>query len=476
MKEKSRQPQGVASTRLRALPSVDRVLSGEALKSVLSALPHELVAQAVRDELAGIRESLRRGEVEAPDAASIAARAADRAWRTVAPSLQPVINATGVIIHTNLGRAPLSRAAREAVASASGYGNLEFDLEAGVRGSRYVHAVDLLRRVTGCESALVVNNNAAALVLVLAALGKDREILVSRGQLVEIGGGFRIPEIMSQSGARLVEVGTTNRTYVADYSRAITGETALLMRIHASNFRIMGFTASPTVAELAGLAHQRGLFMVDDIGSGALLETARYKLASEPTVQESLASGADLVLFSGDKLLGGPQCGIIVGKWGIVEMLTRHPLARALRVDKLTLAALEATMGHYVRGEAEREIPVWRMISVSEGELNARATAWATRLEQAGIGCEVIAGESAIGGGSLPAETLPTWLVKIAVQNTEGNNQEDAGRLAYALRNAPTSIIARIEQGALLLDPRTVLDEQEEKLLAQVSSCVMRDA
>jgi L-seryl-tRNA(Ser) seleniumtransferase len=458
------------------LPSVDRVLSHEALQSTLSTLPHELVAQAVRDELDSIRGVVRRDGTEVPDASLIATRVVARAWNAVAPSLQPVINATGVVIHTNLGRAPLSRAAREAVAKASGYGNLEFDLEAGVRGSRYVHAVDILRRVTGCESALVVNNNAAALVLVLAALGQGKEVIVSRGQLVEIGGGFRIPEIMSQSGARLVEVGTTNRTYVADYSRAITEETALLMRIHASNFRITGFTTTPTVAELASLAHERGVFMVDDVGSGALLDTTRYGLAAEPTVQASLAAGADIVLFSGDKLLGGPQCGVIVGKWGIIETLTRYPLARALRVDKLTLAALEATLGHYLRGEAEREVPVWRMVAASQGELKARAENWASRLTKESVSCEVVPGESAIGGGSLPAETLPTWLVKIALQGTEADNSEDAGRLAHSLRKSPTPIIARVEHGTLVLDPRTVLEEQEDTLLSEVGACVMRDA
>jgi L-seryl-tRNA(Ser) seleniumtransferase len=357
----------------------------------------------------------------------------------------------------------------EAITQAAEYGNLEFDLEAGARGSRYVHAVDILRRVTGCEGALVVNNNAAALVLVLAALGKEKEVIVSRGQLVEIGGGFRIPEIMSQSGAKLVEVGTTNRTYITDYARAITGETVLLMRIHASNFRILGFTASPSVGELATLAHEQGLFMVDDVGSGALLDTTRFGLTAEPTVQASLEAGADVVMFSGDKLLGGPQCGIIVGKRGIVESLTKHPLARALRVDKLTLAALEATLLHYLKGEAEREIPVWRMIALSRQSLKSKAEDWATRLVTEGVICQVVPGESAIGGGSLPAETLPTWLLSI-------ESSEDPGQLAEALRKSPIPIIGRVERGALLLDPRTVLEGQEETLLSEVVRCVMRDA
>jgi L-seryl-tRNA(Ser) seleniumtransferase len=458
-------------SRLRTLPSVDRVLSHAALAQVLGSLPHELVTQAVRAELDSIREVLLRdgGNAPTPTDSAVATRAAERAWGMVAPSLKSVINATGVVIHTNLGRAPLSRAAMQAISQASEYGNLEFDLETGTRGSRYVHAVDILRRVTGCESALVVNNNAAALVLVLAVLGTEKEVIVSRGQLVEIGGGFRIPEIMRQSGARLVEVGTTNRTYITDYARAITGETALLMRIHASNFRILGFTASPSIAELATLAHQHGLFMVDDVGSGALLDTTSYGLTAEPTVRASLQAGADLVMFSGDKLLGGPQCGIIVGRREIVELLTKHPLARALRVDKLTLAALEATLLHYLKGEAEQEIPVWRMIAASEQSLKATAERWQARLANEGVACQAVPGESAIGGGSLPAETLPTWLLSIT-------SSEDAGQLARALREAQTPIVARVEHGTLLLDPRTVLEGHEETLLAEVVRCVKRDA
>jgi len=468
--------EALIANKRRGLPSVDRVLAHEALAGARGSLPHELVTQAVRDTLGDLRESLHKDGKEAPDIAHIAHAASERAWEQITLSLKPVINATGVVIHTNLGRAPLSHAAIEAAHRASGYGNLEFDLDAGARGSRYVHAVEILRHVTGCESALVVNNNAAALVLVLASLARDHEVIVSRGQLVEIGGGFRIPEIMRQSGARLVEVGTTNRTYISDYSGALTEDTALLMRIHASNFRITGFTATPTVTELTELAHQRGIFMVDDVGSGALLDTTRYGLAPEPMVQESLRADADLVLFSGDKLLGGPQCGVIVGKWALIETLKKHPLARALRVDKLTLAALEATLVHYLKGEAERDVPVWRMISLSADQLKARAEGWASQLSEQQIECELLPGQSAIGGGSLPAETLPTWLLRISPKSVNDNEAEDAGKLAHALRTAPTPIIARVEQGALVIDPRTVLEGQEDVLLAEVVRCVKRDA
>lgn len=467
--------EAIGANRRRGLPSVDRVLAHEALTGARESLPHDLVTRAVRETLSDIRESLHRNGNEAPDIAQIALAASEKAWEQTTLSLKPVVNATGVIIHTNLGRAPLSRAALEAAQRVAGYGNLEFDLEAGARGSRYVHAVEILRRVTGCESALVVNNNAAALVLVLAALAREREVVVSRGQLVEIGGGFRVPEIMRQSGAKLMEVGTTNRTYLSDYSEAISDNTALLMRIHASNFRIVGFTTTPDIAEVAELAHQRGLFAVDDVGSGALIDTTRYGLSAEPLVQESLRAGADLVLFSGDKLLGGPQCGVIVGKWALVETLKKHPLARALRVDKLTLAALEATLVHYLKGEAEKEIPVWRMISASADQLRGRVEGWSRRLAEQGIDSAVIPGQSAIGGGSLPAETLPTWLLKLMPIGREAPTAEDAGGLAHALRTASTPIIARVEQGGLLIDPRTVLEGEEEALLAGLVRALKRE-
>ncbi len=461
---------------LRALPSVDRLIGHAAMSAVRDQLPHSIITSAARAEVDAAREALRVGAISDLSLEAIAERAAQRALQMVTPSLRPLINATGVVIHTNLGRAPLSASAIEAMARMAGYSNLEYDLEAGERGSRYVHAAVILRQVTGCEDALVVNNNASALVLALSALAAGREVVLSRGQSVEIGGGFRIPDVMRQSGAHLVEVGTTNRTYVRDYAEAIGEDTALLMRVHASNFRIVGFTTSPSVDELAGLAHKprngATLLMLDDVGSGALLDTTRYGLAPEPTVQASIKAGADLVLCSGDKLLGGPQCGIIAGRKEVVARLKKHPLARALRVDKITLAGLEATLLHYLKGEAEREVPVWRMISMPEDELRTRAESWTARLTAAGLDCSVVPGRSAIGGGSLPGETLPTWLVSLRPPNSEAkSNDPDAGRLATRLREAATPVIGRVEEGALLLDPRTVLPGQDDTLLQAVIDC-----
>jgi L-seryl-tRNA(Ser) seleniumtransferase len=462
-----------ASHDLRGLPSVDRVLAHPAVEALrAAALPNNLITTAVREEIDAIRRSLLQGSQELLTLDSIAQRAVARALDIIAPSIRPVINATGVIIHTNLGRAPLSQSALEAMRQVAAYSNLEYDLVAGERGSRYTHAVDLLHRVTGCEDALVVNNNAAALVLVLSALASGREAILSRGQLVEIGGGFRIPEIMRAGGVRLVEVGTTNRTYTHDYAEAITSETALIMRVHASNFRITGFTTTASLEDLASLAHEHDLVMLDDVGSGALLDTTRYGLSPEPIVQASLRAGVDLVLFSGDKLLGGPQCGVIAGKSSLISRLKKHPLTRALRVDKFTLAALEATLLHYLKGEAEREVPVWRMISLQEDELKQRAESWCARLGTVGITCGVERGQSAIGGGSLPGETLPTALVTITPRVGDYAPEEAAGDLANRLRRAPTPVVARVERGLVLLDPRTVMDDQEETLQTTVISCL----
>jgi L-seryl-tRNA(Ser) seleniumtransferase len=376
-----------------------------------------------------------------------------------------VINATGVIIHTNLGRALLSPAARAAMDQAArSYSNLEYDLEAGQRGSRYVHAEEFLCRLTGAEAALVVNNNAGAVLLILSALARGREVIISRGQLVEIGGGFRIPDVMKQGGALLIEVGTTNRTHLRDYEAAITDQTAMLLRAHRSNFRMTGFVAEPTLAEMADLAHSRGLLLGDDLGSGTLLDTADYGLSHEPTIQESLAAEADIVSCSGDKLLGGPQAGIILGRADLIAQLRRFPLTRALRVDKTTLAGLQATLLHYIKGEAIKEVPVWCMIAAPLEALAARAEAWAGRLAAAGLQPEVIEGRSAVGGGSLPGETLPTWLVTLREPSPE--------QLIRSFRRASPPVIARIEDGRLVLDPRTVQPEEEETLLEVVIAAV----
>ncbi|HVG00877.1 MAG TPA: L-seryl-tRNA(Sec) selenium transferase [Chloroflexia bacterium] len=460
-------PSDTGVSAVRGLPSVDKVLAHPALQAARRELPHELVALAARQALDRLRTSLLSGSSAVISLDDIAANSVSLAHLMSSPSLRRSINATGVVIHTNLGRAPLSKAAVEALTSVARYSNLEYDLEEGQRGSRYVHAVQVLRRVTGCEDALVVNNNAAALVLVLAALGQGREVIVSRGQLVEIGGGFRIPDIMRQSGAQLVEVGTTNRTYVSDYQAAITERAALLLRVHASNFRLVGFTTSPGIEEIAELAHAHGLLAVDDVGSGALLDTTRYGLSPEPRVQTSLQAGADLVLFSGDKLLGGPQCGIIAGKGDVVARLRKHPLARALRVDKLTLGALEATLLHYLKGEAEREVPVWRMIAATPAQLHARAGAWAVELTRLGLTCGVEEGESTVGGGSLPGDTLPTFLLALTPQDgsVSLNPARQAGEWAARLRQSPTPVIARVERGLVLVDPRTVAEDEGRVLL-----------
>ncbi len=418
------------------------------------------LTELARQALEAARGAIARGS-EAPTEEQLAEEVLGLARLVFEPSLRPVINATGVIIHTNLGRAPLSDAAIWAMAAVSrGYSNLEFNLNAGERGSRNTHLEAALRQLTGAEAAIAVNNNASALLLALTALAAGRGVIVSRGQAVEIGGGFRIPDVMRQSGATLVEVGTTNRTYLRDYEAAITSETVAVMRVHASNFRITGFTEQPRLRDLARVAHERGLLLLDDIGSGCLIDVRQFGLAAEPTVAESLAAGADLCLFSGDKLLGGPQAGIIAGQAELVDSLRRHPLARAVRLDKASIAALHATLLHYLRGEALTHIPVWRMIAMPLPEIEARASAWANGVP----GSKVIDGRSMVGGGSLPEESLPTRLLAI-----EGDGAR-LTEIARALRLGDPAVVARIEGGMLLLDPRTVDPAQDEMLVGALSA------
>jgi L-seryl-tRNA(Ser) seleniumtransferase len=444
---------------LRKLPSVDKLLQEKAIQALAEAHSHELTVEAAREALESARQAILEGS-PCPTVSQLAAVAVANLNRRLQPTLRPVINATGVIIHTNLGRAPLSKETRAAMEKAArGYSNLEYDLEAGKRGSRYLHAEELLCQLTGAEAALVVNNNASAVLLMLTALAHGREAIISRSQLIEIGGGFRIPDVMRQSGARLVEVGTTNRTHRRDYEEAIGEETALLMRAHHSNFRIVGFTHEVLLTELVELGRKYDLPVIDDLGSGTLLDTADYGLAHEPTIQESIAAEASLVSCSGDKLLGGPQAGIILGQKDLMAQLRRHPLTRALRVDKTTLAGLQATLFHYLEGRAPEKVPVWRMMAMPVEAIEERAQAWASLLAEARE-VSVVDGRSTVGGGSLPGETLPTKLVAIQVPSPDD--------LARRLRLGRPAVVGRIEGDRFLLDPRTVMPEQEGPLLERV--------
>jgi L-seryl-tRNA(Ser) seleniumtransferase len=442
----------------RKLPKVAELLDGPAGRSWIAEHGRDMVLDAVRDAIAGARDAIAGGG-PCPDGDAIVAGVEQRLAEAARPSLRPVINATGVIIHTNLGRAPLSDDAIAAMTRiARGYSNLEFDLAAGERGSRYEHCGELLTFVAGGEDAIVVNNNAAALLLVLQTFAAGREVVISRGQLIEIGGGVRIPEVMEASGARLVEVGTANRTYTRDFERAITERTAALMIVHRSNFRISGYTCDPPITELAELARSRGLILIDDLGSGTLLETATYGLGHEPTVPERIVAGADLVCFSGDKLLGGPQAGYVIGKQPLIRRLKQMPLLRALRVDKVTLAGIEATLHHYRRSEAVARIPIWRAIAASLGELDRRARAWKDHLGPTDPRLRVIDAASPIGGGSLPELTLPTRALAIAGPAPD--------ELARALRLGDVPVVARVDDDQVVIDPRTVLPGEDDALLA----------
>ena len=439
----------------RQLPAVETLVQAIQRRANGDAQPRELLVDAARAELDAARGAI-AGGAAAPSIEHLIGATLARSRSVAQPSLRPLINATGVIIQTNLGRAPLSEAALRAMREVGmGYSNLEYDLEAGERGSRAAHLSGLLCRLTGAEAALAVNNNAAAIYLALSALAAGREVIISRGQAVEIGGGFRIPDVLRQSGATLVEVGTTNRTYARDYADAIGPQTALLMRIHTSNFKLTGFVHETPLCDMAEVARAHGVAVLDDLGSGTLLPTAPYGLAPEPTVQESLAASADLVTFSGDKLLGGPQAGLIVGRAKLIAKLRSHPLARALRVDKTTLAGLEATLLAYLNGRATSDIPVWRMIAAAPEVLRARAERIATAIG----GAMVLACASAVGGGSLPGETLPSFAIAI------GGAPDD---LARRLRQGTPPVIGRIADGRLLLDVRTVLEEQEEILISMI--------
>jgi L-seryl-tRNA(Ser) seleniumtransferase len=467
-------------TDFRVIPSIEQLRRRETIGRLEAEYGHEAVVAALRAEAEALRRRIARqreaagaDRIPLPDDADGAARAIEQALGTrlrsaFRPSLSPVINATGVVIHTNLGRAPLARVAAERVAEiASGYSNLEYDLERGERGARDAHAAALLSRLSGAETAVVVNNNAAATLVMLAALAAGGEVIISRGELVEIGGGFRIPEVMAQSGAILREVGTTNKTRVSDYADAVTDRTALILRVHRSNFRIEGFTEQPSLAALGALARERQVNVANDLGSGCLLARDHAPgggwaavMRDEPTVRESLDAGMHLVCFSGDKLLGGPQAGIIVGRRDLVDRIRRHPLMRALRADKMTYAALEATLIEYLKGRPLEGVPVARMVALTPEEIELRARLLLERLQPvAALRGEILDGTSMVGGGSAPGVTLPTRLLALSLAG------DDPSRLDARLRRLDPPVIARIENDRLVLDLRTVLPEQDDQLV-----------
>src|SRR5271154_5780394 len=457
---------------LRQIPSVDELLAQPRLASLAKRIDRALLLEVTRATLADLRAKI-AGDMQVQvlrlDAAALEEHITSAVEQILSRSLQPVINATGVILHTNLGRAPITEAAVEEFRrTATQYSNLEYDLEAGARGKRDVHTAHLLERLTGAESAIVVNNCAAAVLLVLAALAKGGEVLVSRGELIEIGDGFRIPEIMAESGAALREVGTTNRTRIADYERAINQNTRLLLRVHPSNSLITGFAEKPTLEELAALSQRTNLPLIEDLGSGCLVDLSAAGI-TEPVVRDSIEAGVSVVMFSGDKLLGGPQAGIIAGKKELVTRVRRHPLFRALRVDKLTTAALEVHLGAYLRA-AWDEIPALRMIRASEQELKRRSENFLRELRPElpldEVEMEIVDGTSLACGGSTPTQALPTKVIRIA------SARYSAAQLEQRLRRAPAgiSVIARVENDRLILDLRTVFEEQEPLLVKTLAA------
>jgi L-seryl-tRNA(Ser) seleniumtransferase len=449
----------------RLIPSIDALLSRPALAGAIRQHGRDRVAVAARVAADDLRAALKQQSLSIASEDDAAAWLDERVLAglasAIAPSLRRVINATGVVLHTNLGRAPLAAEAIARIAEiAGGYTNLEYDLSAGGRGHRHAHAEHLLRSLTGAESALIVNNNAAATLVVLAALAAGREVIVSRGELVEIGGGFRVPDVMSQSGAVLREIGTTNRTRLADYSAAISERTALILRVHPSNFRIDGFTERPSAADLAELAHRFTIPLFEDLGSGwPSTDDALPALADEPSIRESLDAGVDLVSASGDKLLGGPQAGLVLGRRDLVDRVRRHPLMRAVRADKLTYAALEATLALWAQVPSRSSIPVHRMLTMPVDEIERRATALLDRVAGVhGLSCQVIDGASTAGGGSAPGSALPTRLVAIAI---DGRSPDDIDR---RLRAHDPPVVARIEHDRVVIDLRTVQPGEDAEI------------
>ena len=453
---------------LRALPSVDVLIGSLAEDPALRGIPRPRLIAAVREVLAAERRRLLEAGGAAADAGALGRRAVARLTESGLFSLAPVINATGVVLHTNLGRALLSPLAQERLREvASAYSNLEMDLPRKERGSRYAHVDGLLRRLSGAEAALVVNNCASAVLLALESLARGKEVIVSRGELIEIGGEFRIPDIMRRSGAVLREVGTTNRTHLKDYAGAIGPETGLILKVHTSNYRVVGFTAAVSTRELAELGRARSIPVMEDLGSGCFVDLTRYGFPYEPTVPEVVASGVDLVSFSGDKLLGGPQAGILVGRTELVERLARNPLNRALRIDKFTIAALEATLYAYEAGTALETIPTLRMLTEPIGSIRRRARRILARVapeRQRMLGARVIESRSQVGGGALPTVELPTAAIAL------GTPDRPAERLDEALRSARPPVLGRLLDDHLLLDCRTVLPADVAALAARLET------
>ncbi|MFB3903411.1 MAG: L-seryl-tRNA(Sec) selenium transferase [Acidobacteriota bacterium] len=453
---------------LRRIPSVDQLLHRPSVQALVSRYTRRMVLREIQQYLGQLREEVSKHVIDAGGLelrlAAIEQALDQRLALQLAPSLRKVVNATGVILHTNIGRAPLPEQALEAVRElACSYSNLEYDLEAGERGHRDRHFEPKVRRLLGCEAATVVNNNAAAVFLILNTLAAGRRVLVSRGELIEIGGSFRIPAIMAQSGAILAEVGTTNKTRLADYEEAIDADTALILRVHPSNYRIIGFTQRTELRELADLAKQRGIPLVKDAGSGYLLKISHPALRNEPSVEEALAAGADLVCFSGDKVMGGPQAGLIVGKKDLIAKIRRNPLMRVCRVDKLTYGILEWTLSEYEKGTCLENIPVYRMLLQTQEEVQKRAKRLAARLRPAGFKAEVAAGVSLLGGGSAPEETIPTALLLVSLPGVS------ASRLESRLRRHTPPILARTENDRVAIDLRTVKPGEEDEIFAALS-------
>jgi len=442
---------------LSNLPSVDELLRSETAKRLLNDVGQKRLTEYARSILSELRSELKVNPSQATkqELLRTSETMLEQLWlSSQKAALKRVINATGVVIHTNLGRAPLSEAAKQALIAASGYCNIEYDLLSGSRGSRGGRTESLVCELTGAEDAIVVNNCAAAAYLVLTALAVGREAVISRGELVEIGGEFRIPDVLARAGVTLKEVGTTNRTKISDYEKAITERTAMILKVHPSNYRIVGFTASPSVSELSELAHNKRILLYEDAGSGAVADLTDIGLADEPVISESLKAGADIVTFSGDKLLGGPHAGIIIGSDEAIGRLRRHPLTRAVRPDKATIAGLRATLLHFLHGEAESKVPVWQMIGASTTDLHERAA----RVAGAVPGAEVMPTEAAVGGGSTPGETLPSWAVAAPGLGT-------ADGVAAQLRRWRTPIVGRVSEERVLLDLRTVDPRQDQEVI-----------